>query len=144
MTLQQLKTYLDDAKTGTNIQMVLFDFLFYANLKNKAKEYPLVIWDIDNLTGNKDIRAKATDSRLNIDMYCLNLVTPEDDKGEAKLPVWDQIEADMQTYLRKVGALEFVEIPEFTVNFEYYPAGMLSMEREMGVLYRQIPLKLWC
>ncbi len=146
MTLEQLRTDLDSAKTGTNIAMVIFDFLTYANIENKRKEYPLIVWDIDNLTGTKNLRAENEISgTMAIDMYCMQLVTPEDDMAENKLVVWDDIEAAMLTYLHQVNGLSHVSIPNLTeIEYEYYPAGMLSMERELGVLYKSIGLQIWC
>lgn len=145
MTLEGLKALLQGAKDDTNVKMVMFDFLAYANVELN-KDYPLIVWDLDNLTGNKNLRATVgVSGLLTIDMYCMSLVTPEDDVAGAKLPVWDSIEADMLAYLTEVNAVSTLAVKNLdTVSFEYYPAGMLSMERELGVVYKGIQLELWC
>jgi hypothetical protein len=144
MTLTNLKTYLDGAKTGTDIEAVLFNFLVYANTK-RSIAHPFVIWDIGNLDGNKDLRATTgVTGEIEIDLYGLDLVTPEHDITDGVLAIWDRIEADLKAYLINVNALEYIKVLNMSdVDYEYYPGGMLKMEREVGVRYR-INLEIWC
>jgi len=143
MTLATLKSKLDAAKSGTDIVTVLFDFLQYANTK-RTISHPFVIWDIGNIRGTKSIRSTAVPGLMTIDLYCMDLVTPEDDITQGALTKWDAIEADMLAYLTKVMATTNLTIEnQDDIEYEYYPGGMLKMEREVGVRYR-IQLKAWC
>ena len=145
MTLASLKSYLDGAKSGTDISLVLFDFLEYADT-NLAKTYPLAVWDIGNLKGTKNLRqTSGLSAVIEIDLYAMNLVTPEDDITPGSLVKWDALEADLLAYLTAVNALAYIKVLNLdSIEFEYYPAGILSMEREVGVLYRAVKLELWC
>lgn len=149
MTLTELKTNLDNAKSAiTGTPMVVFDFLFYINLKTKT--YPLFIWDIANITNAvRNLRADNTGlptALMTVPLYGIKLITPENDTDAAKLAVWDDIESDMLTYLQSgVNALDNVHVTNIDAMpvADYYPAGMLSVDREMGVLYN-VNLQLWC
>lgn len=125
--------------------MVIFDFLFYAGLKSKT--YPLFVWDFGNAKGNRNLRAVNGPSGLmTVPLYGINLVTPENDVDGAALVQWDNIEAYLKTYLvGGVDVLSYVSVANLEnmpVSDYYYP-GMLSVEREMGVLYN-VDLKIWC
>ena len=144
MTLANLKTYLTGAISGVDITMVLFDFLVYAN-KKRSKTYPLAVWDLGNLKGLKNLRATTGQSGvIEIDLYCMDLVTPEDDIPAGSIAKWDALEADMLAYLNVINALDYLRVANMDdIDYEYYPGGMLTMEREVGVRYK-IELEIWC
>ena len=144
MTLTNLKAALEGAITGVDITMMLFDFLSYAN-KKRGKTYPLAVWDLGNLKGEKNLRATTgVSGNIEIDLYCMDLVTPEDDIPSGSIAKWDAIEADLLAYLNVVNGLDYLKVLNMDeIEYEYYPGGMLTLEREVGVRYR-IELEIWC
>ena len=141
MTLTEFQTAVDGAKSGTNIVEVYFDFLAFMN-EAIEKQYPLVIWDLDNLKGSWDLRS-GTLKTVEIDIYLVNLVVPNTDHGENRLSVWDTMIADLIEYLNSVNDTNLISVKPDEINLELIPAGMLSMERELGVRFR-IEVTLWC
>lgn len=141
MNLKTLSTRLESAKDDTNVQQVIFDYSDYLNT-DPAKIYPVVLWDIANLDGIKNLT--KGEALFEIDVFCIIEVKPEDDRGAARLEAWDDCEVDLQAYLDEVNDLDDISIPDLNeVEVEYFPAGFLSIDREVGVRYR-ITLKLWC
>ena len=81
---------------------------------------------------------------IEIDVFCILGIEPECDVKAARLEVWDDCETYLQGYLDEVNDLADISIPDLNdIEFEYYPAGLLSIDRELGVRYR-VTLKLWC
>jgi len=141
MNLKTLSENLETAKANTDIAQVIFDYSDYLNV-DSGKVYPLVLWD---LTGAKGIANLSEGTReIEIDIFCITAVKPEDDIKTRRLEHWDDCEVDLQTYLNEVNDLTNITVQDLNdVEFEYYPAGLLSIDRELGVRYR-VTLKLWC
>lgn len=150
MKLADLKTYLTAAASGVDVQDVYFDFLYFMNSKT-GKNYPLVIWDIANLSGQeKALDGSTIPDKFSIDIYAINIVTPESDLGDDRLIEWDEIEEDLKLYLLAVNSYEVGGRERISIlnknaieQFEYYPASFFSVDRELGVRYN-VTLKLWC
>jgi len=141
MTLETLATKLESAKTGTDIEQVIFDFADYLNT-DRGKVYPVVLWNLTGIKGIADLREGSRE--LEVDVFCIIGVTPEDDVKLSRLQNWDDCETYLQAYLDEVNDQDDLSIPDLNnVEFEYYPAGLLSVDRELGVRYR-VTLKLWC
>ena len=125
--------------------LLYFDYLDFLNSR-LSKSYPLTIWDITNLRGlSKALDTASIPDEIELDVYAIGLTTPESDLGDLRLGVWDDLEEDLQKYLLQVDALSDINIlnkNEIT-EFEYYPAGFFSVDRELGVRYK-ITMKLWC
>jgi hypothetical protein len=139
MNLQTLMSLLIAAADDTDIERVFFDYTAYLTYGLKA--YPLVIWDVNNLSGTADLHTGQ--KIINLDCWCVHLVEPDDDVN-AKLAVWDAIEADMQAYVLEVNGAANLSVENIkNIPYEYFPAGILSPEREMAVKYR-VTLKMWC
>lgn len=140
MTLVELRTKLESAATATNVETVLFNYSEYLNYAEK--DYPLVLWDLDNMTGIKN--RKEDRKVITIDCYILGLVTPEDDEANNRHAIWDELEGDLEMYLYNVNEDDDLSIENLlSTSFEYYPAGLFSLEREMGLRF-QVVMKLWC
>ena len=138
MTLTELRTALDAAKTGNDIVAVYFDYNSILN-KTLKKTYPLILWDIDNAEGIKQIR--TTDKRQTITMNCWAVTSYVTDAD--KITYWDGLIADIDAYLLKLSTSEFVKVKLEDVVWELFPEGFSSVDRELAVLYR-IDLELWC
>lgn len=140
MTLKELKVKLESAMTGTDIVQVVFDYSNYLN--HGTKTYPLVLWDLNNLKGVQNLGGDQ-EKTMEINVWCLNEVNVEDDV-EDRHEVWDSIETAFKAYLLEVGEEDSLTIENIReMPYEYFPAGLLSLEREMAVMYK-VELKLWC
>ena len=139
MNLATLKSKLDTAKSGTGVVQVVFDYSSYMN--HGTKTYPLALWDFDNIEGTVNI--SGAEKLMKINCWCINEVSPEADVVNRHL-AWDTIETIMQLYVTAVNGTADLSIENIrNIPYEYFPAGLLSLEREMAVRY-QIELKLWC
>lgn len=141
MTLEQLRVKLDAAKTGNAIVQVVFDYSAYMNKGRGNKTYPLALWDFNNIKFDWNRRSDV--KYYTIHCWGVIDVTPEDDLVKRHVQ-WDTIQAAMAAYLTAVeGQADLtVENADLTSG-EFYPAGFLSLDREMGIRY-EVELKLWC
>jgi len=127
------------AKTDTDVEQVVFDYSAY--LETHSKKYPLILWDIDNLRGLLNLN--SSERTITLDVWCINEVEPEKDQDD-KLEAWDEIEAELVAYIMQVDASYDISLATYdSIDYEYYPAGLLSLDREMAVKYT-VTLKLWC
>ena len=138
MTLVELRTALNAAKTGTDIEEVYFDYNSILN-ETLKKTYPLILWDIDNSEGLKQIRSSDKFETITMNCWAVNQYVVDADK----IPDWDTLIADIDEYLLKVDTSEFVKVKLNDVVWELFPEGFSSVDRELAVLYR-ITLELWC
>lgn len=139
MELTDLASRLTAAATGTNIQQVVFDYASYVTYGDKA--YPLALWDINNMEGTADLRDGK--KLIQIYLWVIAATTPESDVSD-RLTVWTAIETDTIAYLQSVAQQADITIENVAaMPFAYFPAGLLSLEREMAVRYR-VNLKDWC
>ena len=139
MTLEELRVILVAAAVGTDVNQVVFDYANYMN--HGSKTYPLALWDFNNLEGEQNVTSGEKVMRVNC--WMINLTTPEADVVD-RHKVWDVIEADMQEYMASLNGEEDLTVENIrAMPYEYFPAGLLSLEREMAVRY-QVELKLWC
>lgn len=136
MNLQSLRTILETT-TGTNIKQVLFDFAPVLN-DELDKQYPLVLWDIDNSTWKDNQR--SGEQFISINIY---VVAPFSHYNEDKILAWDSLEADLKEYLNVINGQDFIYVDLREVEKEYYPASLLTVDGEIGLRYR-LPMKLWC
>lgn len=141
MTLTELRTKLVAAATGNDIQQVYFDWNKILD-ETLVKTYPIVLWDIDNMEGERTIRtaAQAEDRQtVTMNAYVGNVYAVDSDK----IVAWDAIIEDMDKYLLSLNLQTNVQVDLIDVTYELLPAGFLSVDREIAVRYR-VELKLWC
>jgi hypothetical protein len=140
MTLEALRLKLVAAATGVDVAQVVFDYSNYLN--HGSKTYPLALWDFNNL-GGEGFMVAGEESDLRINCWFVTSVSPEEDVVKRHL-IWDGLIADAKAYLDAVNGQDDVTIENIRKPpFEFFPAGLLSPEREMAVRY-EIELKLWC
>jgi hypothetical protein len=140
MTLAELKAKLIIV-LGTDIEEVYFDTQKYLNEK-KSKTYPCVLWVLDGATFKKDIRLvpKQPAKTLKLQVYG---ITRFDPNTQDKITVWDGIEEDLDAYLRLVDTDNTLSIEkQDDVDGRYFPEGLLSADRELGIGY-EVTLKMW-
>jgi hypothetical protein len=141
MTLEQLRLKLVAAKTA-GVAQVIFDYLSAMNRNGDSKSYPIVLWDFNNLAGTQNLGGDQ-EKTITVNCWCLGDVSPEADIDNRHL-VWDNLETEFKAYLVALQADGNITIQNSReMPFEYFPAGLFSLEREMGIRYSVI-LKLWC
>ena len=141
MTLEQLRLKLVAAQT-TGIAQVVFDYLSYNNRGGDSKTYPIALWDFNNIEGTQNLGGDQ-EKLIKMDCWCIGDVAPEADIDNRHL-VWDTLETAFKLYLVALQGDGNITIQNSReMPFEYFPAGLLSLEREMGIKYR-VELKLWC
>lgn len=140
MTLEELRTALKAAATatGVNIEDVYFDFATVTN-ETRVKNYPFVFWQIDDAEGTKQLRTEQKKSTMTMNVWVAKTYVPDADK----IPDWDSLMADLDAYLLALNTSEFVSVLTEDVDFELYPEGFISVDREIAVRY-EITLELWC
>ena len=138
MNLEDLRTAMVAAATGTDIQEVHFDYNKVLN-EQLIKEYPLIVWDIDNMDGTKNLKKKDPGQIINLFVWVGNVILPDADK----ILAWDSVIADLDAYLLSFAEAEFITVEVLDLPFELFPGGWLSVDREIAVRYK-VELKLWC
>ena len=141
MTLEQLRLKMVAAKTA-GIAQVVFDYSSYMNRNGDSKTYPIALWDLDNIEGTQNLGGDQ-EKEITMNCWCIGDVAPEADVVNRHV-VWDTLETAFKAYLVALQAQTNITIQNIReMPFEYFPAGLLSLEREMGVRYK-VELKLWC
>lgn len=138
MTLTALRTALVNAATGVDIAAVYFDFSTILNETN-PKTYPFAFWNIDNAEGVRQIRASQERQSITMDVFAAKVYTPDADK----IPEWDSLISDLDLYLLALDTAEFVQVVREDVDFEMFPEGFVSVDREIAIKYT-ITLELHC
>ncbi len=138
MTLAQLRTKLDSAKTGNDINEVMFNWNTVLN-ENYQKSYPAVFWNLDFISGIRQIRTKQEKQTITLPVFCLKKYTPDADR----IPEYDSLIADLDAYLTKVNTDNFISVNLLDVSYKVYPEGFVSVDRELAISY-DIILELWC
>jgi len=141
MTLEQLRIKLVAAQTE-GIAQIIFDYLSAMNRNGDSKSYPIVLWDFNNMTGTQNLGGDM-EKIITLNCWCLGDVAPEADVVNRHL-VWDDLETAFLAYLTALQQDGNITVQNNReVPFEYFPGGLFSLEREMGIRYN-VTLKLWC
>ena len=141
MTLSSLRTLLQTV-TGTAITEVYFDWKKYLNKPDKG--YPCVLWSLDGASFTRDVRS-TTVQETKIITCTVFAIAYFDFVNQDKITVWDTLEAQFETYLNTINngsQLQIVNIDE--MKGEYVGEGMISAGKEIGIMYRDVMLKLYC
>ena len=136
MNLVSLQSKLETV-INTEIQKVVFDFSTILN-QDFEKEYPLVFWDLDNSKWTKNLRSDF--QIVTMDCFILGSI---DENNDDKINIWDTLELQLDIYLLLLNQLANIQVISDNITKEYYPAGLLTVDNEVGIRYN-IGLKLWC
>lgn len=143
MTLSSLQTKLDTAKTDTGIAAVVVDSTLYFNSK-REKTYPFVLWAMDGLPFEKDIRTTTIQKteELTFTVFALVSFNPDSDNRRTK---WDTLKGYCEAYLNAVNAVSDIEIVGIeNIKGVYMHEGEESYDKELGILFPSIKLRLFC
>lgn len=141
MTLASLKLLLETV-TGTSVSEVYFDWKKYLNKPDKS--YPCVLWSLDGASFTRDVRT-STVQESKVITCTVFAIAYFDFVSQDKITVWDTLEAQFETYLNKINDtsnLQLVNIDE--MKGEYIGEGMISASKEIGIMYRDVQIKLFC
>ena len=141
MTLSSLKTLLQTV-TGTAISEVYFDWKRYLNKPDKS--YPCVLWSLDGASFSRDVRS-STIQETKIITCTVFAIAYFDFVNSDKITVWDTLEAQFETYLNTINdnsQLQILNIDE--MKGEYIGEGMISAGKEVGIMYRDCQIKMFC
>ena len=141
MTLSSLKTLLQ-ATVGTAISEVYFDWKRFLNKPEKS--YPCVLWSLDGASFTRDVRS-STIQETKIITCTVFAVAFFDFQNDDKITAWDTLEAQFETYLNTINdnsQLQVMNIDE--MEAEYIGEGAISAGKEIGIMYKNVKLKLFC
>jgi len=142
MLLDALRTKLQ-VVTGTDIGEVIFDWSEYFD-DTRNKIYPLVLWSLDGVGFEKDIRT-LTIQKTKVLTLTVFIIGSYNESTEDKINIWDTIEAKLDVYLNKVNETSGLTIENIAkLKGIYYGPDATSPDKELGVSYRDVELKLWC
>jgi hypothetical protein len=139
MNLSTLKTKLS-VLTGTSIGQVIFDWKIYR--LQVEKTYPVILWALDNTEFVKDSRTGITQitKTITLPLFILKNFNVDDDK----IAVWDTLEGYLDAYLNKMDATANIQVMNINeIKGEYIPEGVMQ-NNEIGILYKDVQLKITC
>jgi hypothetical protein len=141
MTIETLKEKLQ-VITGTSIGEVFFDWKRYLN-ETRDKSYPCVLWQLDGAEFSKDART-ATIQKTKLFSLTVFAIAYFDD-SEDKITVWDELEGQFDTYLNAMNATDGIQIINIdNLKGQYAGEGLISADREVGIMYKNVQIKLFC
>lgn len=142
MTLAQLKQKLQTVGT-TGIGEVFFDWQKYLN-EPIDKQYPCVLWMLDGAKFKTDMRSTTVQKTklFTLTAYAIASFRPE---TQDKITVWDTLEEQFKTYLNAMNADSAITIENIDdIEGRYAGEGLISADREIGIQYQNIVVKMWC
>jgi hypothetical protein len=142
MTLAQLKTKLL-TRTGTAIEQVYFDWEQFLN-QPMSKAYPIVLWSLNGAKFQTDART-STIQKIKTLTLTVFAIASFGDNTQDKIAVWDTLESQFVTYLNAMNETAGISIANIDqIKGEYVPDGMISTESEVGIMYQDVTIKMFC
>lgn len=141
MTLATLKSLLQTV-TGTAISEVYFDWKKYLNKPEKS--WPCVLWSFDGMSFTRDVRSSTIQETKEITCTVFAIAF-FDFLNDDKITAWDTLEAQFETYLNTINdnsQLQVMNIDD--MEAEYIGEGAISAGKEIGIMYKNVKLKLFC
>jgi hypothetical protein len=147
MTLQNLKSKLSTI-TGTDILQVYFDQNKYlANSAHEERTYPLVVWCFNLARFQKDGRPTTIQKVKSITVTVLAVINfdPAIETEDDRLEKWDLLEGYFDTYINTINDDLTIGVQNIDkLKGQYIPEGGISQNKEIGIMYEGIELKLFC
>jgi hypothetical protein len=142
MTLATLKTKLQTL-TGTSIGQVFFDWKAYTN-ETFTKTYPCILWQLDGAEFSGDERSTTiqTTSVFTMTMYAMVRFDPN---TQDQITVWDTLRGQVKTYINAMNNTAGIQILNIDkIRGQYAGEGLISADQEIGIMYKDIQIKLFC
>jgi hypothetical protein len=147
MTRAQLKTKLKGI-TGTEFEQFIFDQNKYlANTAHEERNYPLVVWCFNNARFTKDSRPSTIQKvkTFIVTVFAVIQYDPAIETEDERLAKWDLLEGYFDTYINLVNADESISVMNLsTLKGQDIPEGGISQNKEIGIMYEGIELRLYC
>lgn len=108
------------------------------------KSYPHVLWSLDGASFVRDVRS-TTLQETKVITCTVFAVAFFDFQNDDKITVWDTLEAQFETYLNTINdntQLQILNISE--LKGEYLAEGTTSAAKEIGIMYRDVQIRLFC
>jgi len=142
MTLVQLETKLKTL-TGTSIAEVIVDTDLYFTI-GREKQYPFVLWMIDGAEFDKDYRT-STIQEIKIITIPVFIITSYDPNEDNRFEIWDTVEGYFKTYINKMNEISGLQILNIdALKGTYVWEGERSPDRELGIMFPKVTLKMFC
>jgi hypothetical protein len=142
MTLKELQTALQ-ITTGTDIEEVILDSDIYFAL-NRDKSYPYVLWMLDGAEFDKDIRSSTIEDVKIITLACFGITNYNPDSDD-KIVIWDTLESQFYEYLNLVNTHASLQVMNIdNLRGTYIWDGERSPDRELGIMFQRVQLKMYC
>lgn len=141
MNLTALKTKLI-VTSGTSIGEVLFDWSEYLN-EQRTKTYPVVLWSLSGARFSEDYRSSNISKveKMTVNVF---VISSFDAQTENKLTVWDNLESKFRNYLNMIHDDSKLKINIDKITGEYVGEGVLSIDSEIGIMYRDVVIEASC
>jgi len=141
MTLASLKTLLQTV-TGTSIIDVYFEWKRFLNKPDRS--YPAVLWSLDGASFTKDLRSSTLQKTKTLTCTVFAIAYFDFETSD-KITVWDTLEAQFETYLNAMNSKSTIQIANINeLKGEYIPEGMISANKEIGIMYQNVEIKMFC
>lgn len=141
MTLAALKQKLITVGT-TGIGEVFFDWKTYLN-EARSKTYPCVLWSLDGANFVEDYRTGTIQKvkLFKITVYAI----AQFDQSQDKIVAWDTLEALFKVYINAIDTTAGLQVMNINnINGQYAGEGLISADSEVGIVYKDIQLKMTC
>lgn len=141
MTLAALRTKLKTVGT-TGIGEVFFDWKSYLN-ETRSKTYPCVLWSLDGANFAEDYR---TDTIQKVKLFKITVYAiAQYDQSQDKIVAWDTLEALFKIYINAINETAGLQVMNINnINGQYAGEGLVSADSEIGIIYKDIQLKMTC
>lgn len=141
--LVKLKSLLVNVP-ATGIKSVYFDLNQLINTEVN-KTYPFVFWDLNTLKGVDNQRAGKV--KLSITCYAVNKYINEEQTTD-KITEWDALATNFKAYLDNLSTIETAYSAQMLnrndIDFELFDRGIVSIDEEIAIAYKQIQIEVYC
>jgi len=141
MTLAALKVKLQTVGS-TGIGEVFFDWKTYLN-ETRSKTYPCVLWSLDGANFVEDYR---TDTIQKVKLFKITVYAiAQFDQSQDKITAWDTLEGLFKAYINAMNETSGLQVMNINnINGQYAGEGLISADSEIGLLFREVQLKITC
>lgn len=142
MTLETLQTKLK-VVTGTEMGEVFFDWIRYMN-ETPSKNYPCVLWMLDGAKFGTDMRSSTTrkTKQFTLTVYAIASFNMD---TQNKIAVWDTLEEQFKGYLNAMNNDSGLTIENISdIKGQYAGMGLISADKEIGIRFESVIVKMWC
>ena len=128
--------------TVNAIGEVYFDWKDYLN-EVRNKSYPLILWQLDGAKFTNDIRT-STIQKVKTFTFTVFALNYFDINRSDKITVWSALEIYFNVYMNAVNEMDGLQIVNIDNIKGQYAGEGLNADKEIGIMYTDVILKVWC